>query len=472
MDKDSGKLSQTSDLLDMENDYLKSDIFGHSQPGDNLATLSGNNDGGGQIVGKMQQTSSSSTDDFEHVEHELSPEEKLFGNFRSGNQIFNEFEKCTGDVHPIPTEFNPKFDDEDIKIEKDHKDKTSLLDDLMSNFDDVKKTANNEFTQFASTLKEIPSKFDNFGKVDEPEVISVKKQVMVDNAESLKNFMDAERNSAKTSPERTPKKAAAAAPPLVDEIEDDYLNPYSTAKHLSESSEKFISSEDLIAPFTDSIPSTTKITPSAPSADIYKVNKKPIDSFVTTTTKTIPEPAVPIFDPVDPKIKKQPEIETIKNVEPEPIVKPKPEFSYGDLIKQIDEPIIKEKSPPIKPATKVHDDLDIKKDIKNVQDDHSKVEEIITSTKKPITPPSSSVSSKKTQEMISAEEMFCRIGLGKFLLFFFYSLRIFSVISQYYNDYYFISFFLFFIGMRRNFISKKECQHFFVLFFHYVYNTR
>lgn len=167
--------------------------------------------------------------------------------------------------------------------------------------------------------------------------------------ESTMDFMAAERSHVprmNTSPPAPPFQTELPSAPMktsiYDDLENDYLNPYASAK----TNEKFISSEDLLSDFKDMAAEARTKTP-----DFIK------------------EP-VEIFD--KPK-------ETVLQAQP---LTPKPV----------------QVTPPVQKP------VEIKQEVS-----HSKVEEI-PEVVKPVKP-------KQKEEMISAEEMFYKIGLGKFLYF-------------------------------------------------------
>lgn len=179
--------------------------------------------------------------------------------------------------------------------------------------------------------------------------------------ESTMDFMAAERSHVprmNASPPAPP--VQAEAPPsapmkasIYDDLENDYLNPYASTK----SNEKFISSEDLLSDFKDV----------AAEADAR-----------TNTPDFFKEP-VEIFD--KPK-------ETVLQAQP---IIPKPV--------QVAPPVPK----PVQVAPPVPKPVEIKQEVI-----HSKVEEIVPEVIKAAKP-------KQKEEMISAEEIFYKIGLGKFL---------------------------------------------------------
>lgn len=176
--------------------------------------------------------------------------------------------------------------------------------------------------------------------------------------ESTMDFMAAERNHVPrmtASPPAPPVQAEVPTAPMkasiYDDLENDYLNPYASAK----TNEKFISSEDLLSDFKDVAAEARTHTP-----DFYK---EPVESFDK------------------PK-------ETV--VVAQPVVVPKPV------------PV----EPPAAPKP-----VEVKKETVV----HSKVEEIPEVVK-----PKEIAKPKKKEAMISAEEMFYKIGLGKFYFMFTY----------------------------------------------------
>ncbi|GAB0089105.1 hypothetical protein DMENIID0001_035890 [Sergentomyia squamirostris] len=190
-------------------------------------------------------STTSSTDDFEHVDpfssHNLLDDD----NFFSGKQSQTKEDKpLAGD---------------------------KLLDDFLSGgppvTKDLPKPKEPDFGNFG-----LSDDFGGFGKTQ---------------ANVTKNFMDAERSQQ--PPELPPK---APTPPLLDQIEDDYLNPYSTQK------EKFVSSEDFLDDFKDPPPPVSK----APEPIIPKSAPIEIKKEVKPPTPEPPKPlAPPPAEPQRPK---------------------------------------------------------------------------------------------------------------------------------------------------------------------------
>lgn len=158
--------------------------------------------------------------------------------------------------------------------------------------------------------------------------------------------------------ERTGSPVKSAKSSIYDEIENDYLNPYA-----SKSNEKFISSEDLLGDFKD-VDATNNSVPASHFDDNFADDElssipKPIDSkFDVNASKTVVEPEIPV-------------------AAAPPVVVSKP----AAVVEVVP----------------------------------SKVEEV-----KAIVPEQISSPPKPKEQMISAEEMFYRIGLGKYRKFFFF----------------------------------------------------
>ena len=184
------------------------------------------------------------------------------------------------------------------------------------------------------------------------------------------DFMQAERNEAppvvKSEPKFESAPSAAPTKPLpptpeptttttsssiLDEIEDDYLNPYAASK----SQERFISSEDLLR-----------------EPDLMK---EPAEA--RNATPDFFEPAKQHF-------------EEKVSAAPKPAASAPPATDFSPSVFKLEEPI--------KPAEVP----------KPIVVEPSKVEEI-----KPAKKPEP-VSSKPKEQITAAEEIFCRIGLGKF----------------------------------------------------------
>lgn len=147
-----------------------------------------------------------------------------------------------------------------------------------------------------------------------------------------------------------------AKPSIYDEIETDYLNPYA-----SKSNEKFISSEDLLGDFKDD---DLSASPVGTIADDFAH-----DLMAAHQTSVSPP------KPIKPEV-------VIKS---EPIIEPPPKAAAPVVISK---PVIEETP--------------------------TKVEEIKSAPLAKPTQSAAVVSAPKPKEqMISAEEMFYRIGLGK-----------------------------------------------------------
>lgn len=164
--------------------------------------------------------------------------------------------------------------------------------------------------------------------------------------------------------------AAPLKPTIYDEIENDYLNPYASTKN----NEKFISSEDLIGDFKDEDDEPISIVESRnKTPDLFKdTNASASLNAARTHDSDDDEIPAPAPKPIEPEVL----------IKPAPVEQPKPVVEKPDVI-------------------------------------HSKVEEI-----KPIKPsgPPPAIPTKapaKRVQMISAEEIFYKIGLGKYTFFFF-----------------------------------------------------
>lgn len=174
------------------------------------------------------------------------------------------------------------------------------------------------------------------------------------------DFMQAERHFEplipKTEPISTPT-APPAASSILDEIEDDYLNPYATTKV----QDKFISSEDLLDDFKE------------PRTQIP-------ESLIESSTRKIGETAVAAASSI-----------SAAAFDAEPL-KPL-------------EPLVPVQCEPVKPAEVP------KKEEKKVEklapEPQPKQEEVKPAKK-------AEIATKSKESMIAAEEMFCKIGLGKF----------------------------------------------------------
>lgn len=185
--------------------------------------------------------------------------------------------------------------------------------------------------------------------------------------ESTMDFMAAERNHVprmNASPPAPPVVPAEVPPAplktsIYDELENDYLNPYASTKN----NEKFISSEDLLSDFKDVAADTARThTP-----DFFKEPEETFDK--PKETVVLAQPIIPKPVPVD-----------VPAPKPAPVDVPAPK------------PV-----PAVVPAPKP---VEVKKEIS-----HSKVEDIPEPVK--------ATKPKQKEAMISAEEMFYKIGLGE-----------------------------------------------------------
>ncbi|XP_055682641.1 reticulon-1 isoform X2 [Lutzomyia longipalpis] len=154
-----------------------------AKPDHSLTQGNAKHDGNSQAV-----SSTSSTDDFEHVDPFSSH------NLMDDESFFNAAPKQLKEEKPVSTNG------------------ANLLDDFLSGGDLPPK-------------EPLKSEFASFGLPDD---LGMTKS----HTDTTKSFMDAERFQ--------PIPPKAATPPLLDQIEDDYLNPYSSHK------EKFVSSEDFL----------------------------------------------------------------------------------------------------------------------------------------------------------------------------------------------------------------------------------
>ncbi|XP_055712474.1 zyxin-like [Phlebotomus papatasi] len=198
----------------------------------------------GQKGNTQAVSQTSSTDDFEHVDP-----------FSSHNLMDHD------DFFNAPPQ-KPK-------------EEANLLDDFMPS--DIPKAKEPDFGQFTGLS-------DDFG-------------LPKSQADTTKSFMDAERFQ--------PIPPKAATPPLLDQIEDDYLNPYASQK------EKFVSSEDFLEDFKEPPPPEKK----APA----------------------PEPLIPAKAPEPPAPKPAPAPQERPKAEP-----PKPPQAAAPVTKKVEERIAAE----------------------------------------------------------------------------------------------------------------------------------
>lgn len=287
---------------------------------------------------------SNSSDDFEHIIHD---------------KIDSDFDLLGG---PPPTSSSP------FSLPSDSS-PTDLSSTLGGGSD------NNKFDDFAS--------FGTPKKANEFDLLS-----SANKTAATIDFMAAERNgppakapsqipiipaddkpldSIVPEPKAEPASATSGGAPLkptiYDEIQNDYLNPYASAKN----NEKFISSEDLIGDFKDEDDEPTSIIETRnKTPDLFKDTASLVSHTQDRDYDDIPTPAP-------------------KPIEPEVVIKPAPVEPPKPVAKPIEKPDII----------------------------HSKMEEI-----KPIKPsgPPPAIPTKTTAnkvQMISAEEIFYKIGLGK-----------------------------------------------------------
>lgn len=267
------------------------------------------------------------------------------------------------------SEFTSEFSDEHVK--KDHSpNKIQTHDDILSSAAKISNPAD-DFEHIGSKIDAeydlLDSGFNHGYKTNETAAdllddfkSNIPPAMKADNVdpfdvfnktkESTMDFMAAERNHVPRM------NASPPAPPVVpvevpsapmktsiyDDMENDYLNPYSSTKN----NEKFISSEDLLSDFKEVAAEARTNTP-----DFFK---EPLESFDK------PKETVVLAQPIIPK--------PVEVVTPAPVPKP----------------------------------VEIKKEIS-----HSKVEDILEPVK--VAKP------KQKEEMISAEEMFYKFGLGKWI---------------------------------------------------------
>lgn len=204
-------------------------------------------------------------------------------------------------------------------------------------------------------------------------------------AKSTVDFMAAERSfmSAPPPPVPEPKKVAS----IYDEIEDDYLNPYASTAALpaaaQKNTEQFISSEDLLGDFKESEGSRSE----TPELIKESFEKKEEPSSWAAQKPVEPEEEKPIVKPiVEERVEEPTKIEAVPIVAvpivaaPAPVVKQpeitKPEPKVVEVVEQ-PKPVVKApevKAPAVVPA--------------------------------PVAP-----AKKPTEQMIAAEEIFCKIGL-------------------------------------------------------------
>lgn len=268
------------------------------------------------------------------------------------------------------SDFTSDFSD-DRHVKKDHSpNKIPIHDDFLSSAAKISNPAD-DFEHIGSKIDSeydlLDGGFNHGFKTNETtaDLLGDFKSMKADNVdlfdsfsktkESTMDFMTAERNhvprmnAAPPAPPiqtETPPPIAPMKTSIYDDLENDYLNPYASAK----SNEKFISSEDLLTDFKDVAAEARTNTP-----DFFK---EPVESFDK------PKETVLQAQPIIPK--------------------------------------------PVQVAPPAPKPVEIKKEIS-----HSKVEEIPEVVKAAAKP-------KQKEEMISAEEMFYKIGLGKFFFRFFF----------------------------------------------------
>lgn len=180
-----------------------------------------------------------------------------------------------------------------------------------------------------------------------------------------------------------------ATAPLIDQIQEDYLNPYSTPKHLVETNEKFISSEDLNTNYKDySVPTST--------IETIVIDDEDDDFLASGTTVKPNNNAYPTTDLDD--FKSSGDSYDVSESFPEPpppMPKEDPILTFTEPIAAVYPQVVE--SPVPKETTQV-----------------------IPAENESIQP--------KKEELIEAEKMFKQIGLGK--------LKIFRVINLLFQNFF------------------------------------
>lgn len=199
-------------------------------------------------------------------------------------------------------------------------------------------------------------KYDDFGFDSSPKFGTPAHQKT-----STIDFMQAERAEPPPLPKHAPLIPSAPAPSsLLDEIEDDYLNPYATKK---------VSEPVAASKPWDNKDSDEEFDNRSHSPDPFQKAHKTFDSDAWAQPEA-PPPIKPL-EPVKPVEKP-----VAKPLEPEVIIKPAP----------------------VQPVPK--------KEEKPVEIPKPKVEEVKPAKKpEPI--------NKSKEQLTTAEEMFCKIGLGE-----------------------------------------------------------
>lgn len=333
------------------NDFLESDLFKSS--GENF----------GHTLNKERNDNFPKndhllSDDFEHVEHD----------FVSGTKNLLDHDDFLSSQKQQPPAYSADMNKFDTKFKENVKETDDLLKGITTHLDD---------------------KFDTFDKFSSGGGGGLFHGSGIDKKYSdVSDLLDFERNDGFAPPPPIPstKPITATAPPKVDmnkhlsnyDIDEDYLNPYSS-KNLKETKEKFISSEDLIEPMKSMYEHDLRKQVEPSSGNILKT-----EAMVHEEKRDFkPEPVKYFSEPIIPA--KPPTPEPYKAPTPEPFISAKAPTPEPVARKQTPEPVTK-KSPTPEPI-------------------------VSKPTAKPVEISTSKIATTPKSDMISAEEMFCRIGL-------------------------------------------------------------
>lgn len=423
--------------------HKKSAVTSHLEKGDNRQDSDHSPLGGDSpfhTSDKLQKSTSGSgsTDDFEHVDHDpfmsdsgfpassaapvsgktsggadsghllddfLSSSQKQFDSFKT--DIGKEFSQVASGAKDLASDFMSTFDD-----------KISLTRDFMAAERGgfaapipPQKTSPQPPAAPISPVSTQPPKAPEY--IFEPDPVPLNEKAFKEDAiaafkEEIAAAAHKEDIPAATHKEETPAgfkvetPAAASAPVEEKPAPDNFSFFDSPVKKISkEDTEKFISSEDLLGDFSDArrtpepaLQAPSKPEPVAPAAPIVP------------TPAIIPEPVAPA-----PVIPPQPKEESkLPEPAPAPKVVPKAvEIPISAAPTKLTETAIKPAEPePAKPAAP--------EPVKPAVEPPKPAAVEPQKPAKPSAPPAEAPAKKPATPMISAEEIFCRYGLGEYLL--------------------------------------------------------